>query len=178
MRTRVCRALEGQEPTLSDVALRDTKTHSPRQYRAGPYARGTLVLKFGVRGSIVLKCWARAQIGIKRAKVRCAPRRPLKVIAPRIKLAKVRCAPAPLAKRSSLRGRSKYAKVGRPRGPAGPKLLKFGGPLMSTKHPPVANVLSSGALERAVVDVVMVVVGDVEVVSLVVCVVDVVTVVV
>ena len=36
MRTRVCRALEGQEPTPSDVALRDSKTHSPRLYRAGP----------------------------------------------------------------------------------------------------------------------------------------------
>ena len=41
-----------------------------------------------------LKCAPRRQIRIKRAKVRsCALRRPLKVIAPRIKLAKVRCAP-------------------------------------------------------------------------------------
>ena len=39
--------------------------------------RGTLVLKSRVRGSNVLKC-TRVQIGIKRAKVRCAPRRPLK----------------------------------------------------------------------------------------------------
>ena len=39
MRTRTPPALEGQEPTLSDVASRDSKTHSPRQYRAG----GTLV---------------------------------------------------------------------------------------------------------------------------------------
>ena len=38
MRTRVGRALEGHEPTLSDVASRDSKTHSPRQYRAGPYS--------------------------------------------------------------------------------------------------------------------------------------------
>ena len=50
------------------------------------------MLKSGVQGSNLLKC-SRDQIGIKRAKVRCAPRRPLKVIAPRIKLAKVRCAP-------------------------------------------------------------------------------------
>ena len=42
MRTRVGRALEGQEPTLSDVALRDSKTHSPRLYRAGPSCGGLL----------------------------------------------------------------------------------------------------------------------------------------
>ena len=39
MRTRTPPALEGQEPTLSDVASRDSKTHSPRQYGAGPYRK-------------------------------------------------------------------------------------------------------------------------------------------
>ena len=36
MRTRVGRALEGQEPTPSDVALRHSKTHSPNSSAREP----------------------------------------------------------------------------------------------------------------------------------------------
>ena len=69
-----------------------------------------------------IKC-SREQIGIKRAKVRCAPRRPLKVIAPRIKLAKVRCAPHRSQKGHRSAGGANVLKLVA-RGP-GPKLLKF-----------------------------------------------------
>ena len=91
------------------------------------------MLKSGVRGSNLLKC-SREQIGIKRAKVRCAPRRPLKGHRSASKSAKVRCAPRRSQKGHRSAGGANVLKlVGRGAEGPGTKTAKvWRAPLMSS----------------------------------------------